>query len=254
MNISAFIMAMICLFTLFPLKTVNGDEGGYKYLWGGFSTSLIGRSPAQMQNAGRAALDIDGIIIPPGGVFSFNKLVGGRDREKGYTRAPMIDGSGYLQDIPGGGICQLATTIYNAALYAGLEIVERHPHSRAVSYVPPGRDATIATWRKDLKLRNPHRLPFVLRISMKDGRITAGFWSIEDKQFKIEIVTERIPLEPSTAAAESAGSGCRGGQAGGTGFSVITRRFVREGDQVREQAASQDFYPPPTRVLKGDRP
>jgi hypothetical protein len=122
MNISVFITAIICLFAVLPLKTAIGAEGGYKYLWGGFSTSLIGRSPAQMQNAGRAALDIDGIIIPPGGVFSFNKLVGGRDREKGYMRAPMIDGSGYLQDIPGGGICQLATTIYNAALYAAWKL------------------------------------------------------------------------------------------------------------------------------------
>jgi vancomycin resistance protein VanW len=251
MKPSTSLIAIIFLFTLYPFMTAKGAEGGYKYLWSGFSTTLVGRSPEQIHNAGRAALDLNGTIIPPGCVFSFNKLVGARDGEKGYARAPMIDGSGYLQEIPGGGICQLATTIYNAALYAGLEIVERHPHSRAVSYVSPGRDATIATWRKDLKLKNPHRLPLVLRIDLKDRRITASFWSIEEKRFEVEILTESIPLEPDTAAAKSAGSDCRGGQPGGTGFSAITRRYLRKGGHVSEQTLSHDFYPPPSRILEG---
>jgi vancomycin resistance protein VanW len=252
MKLYASLIAIIFFFTLYPFMTAKGGEGGYNYLWSGFSTTLLGRSPEQINNAGRAALDLDGTIIPPGCVFSFNKLVGARDGEKGYARAPMIDDSGYLQEIPGGGICQLATTIYNAALYAGLEIVERHPHSRAVSYVPPGRDATIATWRKDLKLRNPHRLPLVLRIVMKDRRMTASFWSTENKQFEVEILTENILLEPATAATASAGSDCRGGQPGGKGFSAITRRSVRMGGQVKEQTLSRDFYPPPSRILEGD--
>ncbi len=254
MKLSTFITVLIFLFALCPMKAAEGGNGGYTFLWSGFSTSLAGRSPAQMHNAGRAALDLDGIIIPPGGVFSFNELVGGRDREKGYVQAPMIDDLGYLQDIPGGGICQLATTIYNAALYADLEIVERHPHSRSVFYIPPGRDATIATWRKDLKLRNAHRRPLLLRISMKDQRMTASFWSIEAKPFQVEIHTDSIPLEPASVAAESAGKAGLWGQAGGKGFSVITRRCIREGGLVREQIISQDFYPPPTRILKGDGP
>jgi vancomycin resistance protein YoaR len=250
MKIKVIIATLISIFSLSALNNSEGAEGGYRFLWSGFSTSLAGRSPMQIHNAGRAARDLDGIIIPPGRTFSFNEHVGSRDGGKGYVRAPMINDLGYLQDIPGGGICQLATTIFNAALYAGLEIVERHPHSRAVSYVPPGRDATIATWRKDLKLRNPHKAPLVLRIRMEDQRVTASFWSTEDKTFQVEIHSDSIPLEPATATAESAGMTGLRGQTGGKGFSVITTRTVRTRGQVREQIISRDFYPPPSIILK----
>ncbi|HET6421030.1 MAG TPA: VanW family protein [Geobacteraceae bacterium] len=206
----------------------------------------------QIHNAARAARDLDGVIIPPGGTFSFNEHVGSRDGGKGYLRAPMINDLGYMQDIPGGGICQLATTIYNAALYAGLEIAERHPHSRAVSYVPPGRDATIATWRKDLKLRNPHKSPLVLRIKMEDRRITVSFWSTEEKGFQVELKSDSIPLEPATATADSAAIAGSREQTGGKGFSVITKRIVTAGGKAREQTISRDFYPPPSNILKGD--
>ncbi len=254
MSINSFICLCITVCLLSANTDSRGAEGGYRFLWSGFSTSLAGRSSMQVHNAGRAARDLDGIIIPPGGTFSFNGHVGSRDSGKGYVRAPMINDLGYLQDIPGGGICQLATTIYNAALYAGMEIIERHPHSRAVSYVPPGRDATIASWRKDLKLRNPHNTPLMLRIRIEDQRVTASFWSTEDKTFQVEIRSDSTPLEPSTATAESAGKTFSAGQKGGKGFSAIITRIARTGGQVREQTISRDFYPPPSNILKGDGP
>jgi vancomycin resistance protein VanW len=254
MKTCAIISVQIFILILSALGNAEGAEGGSRSLWSGFSTSLAGRSAMQIHNAGRAARDLDGIIIPPGGTFSFNEHVGSRDSGKGYVQAPMINDSGYLQDTTGGGICQLATTIYNAALYAGLDIAERHPHSRAVSYVPPGRDATIASWRKDLKLHNPYMAPLVLRITMKDQRLTASFWSTENKPFMVELHTDSIPLEPETATGVSVGVAGFRGQTGGKGFSVITRRTVRTGELVREQILSRDFYPPPSRILQGDGP
>ena len=254
MKTYAFISVQIFILILSVLGKAEGAEGGYRSLWGGFSTSLAGRSSMQILNAGRAARDLDGIILPPGETFSFNAHVGSRDSGKGYVKAPMINDAGYLQDTTGGGICQLATTIYNAALYAGLDIAERHPHSRAVSYVPPGRDATIASWRKDLKLHNPYMAPLVLRITMKDQRLTASFWSTENKPFKVELHTDSMPLEPETATGESAGVAGLRGQTGGRGFSVITWRTVRMGELVREQILSRDFYPPPSRILRGEEP
>lgn len=235
-----------------PLETAAGGEGNYTYLWGGFSTSLGGRSPAQVHNAARAARDLEAAIIMPGDTFSFNGRVGSRDRGKGYEPAPMINESGYLEEIPGGGICQLATTIYNAALYAGLVVMERHPHSRAVFYAPAGRDATISTWRKDLKLRNPHPVPVMLRINISDGRMTAAFWSIEKKPFLVELRSDCYTLSPETVAGKTAGSAGGRSQAGGKGFSVVLRRFLKKGGKVEEQILSRDFYPPPTRILAGD--
>jgi vancomycin resistance protein VanW len=226
----------------------------YSHLWGGFSTSLVNRSPEQRGNAGRAALDLNGTIISPGAVFSFNDTVGARDALKGYRPAPIINDQGGLSDIPGGGICQLATTIYNAALEAGLEIVERHPHSRGVSYVPPGRDATILTWRKDLKLRNPHSYPLLLRVDTSENRLTAGFWSTEDKSFQVKILTDFTVVDPQAVVSRSVGHSGSALQSGGKGYSVVTRRRLIRDGVATEEVLSQDFYPPPSRIVGNKAP
>lgn len=246
-------MKLFCLVLLLLLSPVAARaDATYPCLWGGFATSLEARSPEQRVNAARAAQDLDGALIPAGGVFSFNERVGARDHVKGYLPAPIINHRGYLADVAGGGICQLATTIYNAALDAGMEIVERHPHSRAVGYVPPGRDATILTWRKDLKLRNPHAVPLLLRVRVAGDRLTAGFWSVEEKDFRVTIHSDVISLEPDTAVS---GPGSKTGalvQRGGRGFSVVTRRSVSRGGSVADEVLSRDIYPAPSRILAGE--
>ncbi len=237
-------------FFLFFSSASAADFGtSYSHLWGGFSTSLVNRSPAQSGNASRAALDLNGCIIAPGAVFSFNDNVGARDTMKGYRPAPMINDRGSLSDVPGGGICQLATTIYNAALEAGLEIVERHSHSRSVSYVTPGRDATILTWRKDLKFRNPHSYPLLLRVELTENRLTAGFWSLEDKSFQVIVLTDIIAVDPQAVTSRSVGQSGVTSQPGGQGFSVVTRRRLIRDGKVTEELLSRDYYPPPTRVV-----
>lgn len=235
-----------------PLLSRAAVQGSYDYLWSGFSTSLAGRSEEQRQNIARAILDLEGTLIPPGSTFSFNERVGGRDRYKGYVLAPTINNQGLLEEAPGGGICQLATTIYNAALEAGLEVVERHPHSRVVGYVPPGRDATVSFWRRDLKLRNPHRAPLLLKVRVEGERLTASFWSVKRKTFHVTIHTEILPLEPETVVIGDRGQQSRLVQAGQKGFSAITkRRIIRAGQGVRTEILSNDFYPPPSRVMVG---
>ncbi len=231
-------------------KAAAAEAPSFPHLWGGFSTAMNGRTAGQRGNAARAALDLDGVLIAPGARFSFNDRVGARDTAKGYTPAPVIGARGDLSDIAGGGICQLATSIYNAALEAGMEVIERHPHSRAVEYVPPGRDATITTWRKDLKLRNPHRFPLLLRIRVAEGRLTAGFWSVVNKPFRVLITSDIIPLEPETVLTGPAplpqGASCPGNR----GFSVVTRRIVTEGGADRKETLSRDTYPATTRILR----
>ena len=244
-------MVVFLMFFLLSLSSATAAESadGYSHLWGGYATSLDNRSPEQRGNAGRAAMDLDGVIIAPGGMFSFNDHVGARDTQKGYLPAPMINDRGGLVDIPGGGICQLATTIYNAALEAGLEIVERHPHSRSVGYVSPGRDATILTWRKDLKLRNPHPFPLLLKLDVGGGRLTAGFWSVAAKSFQVQIFSDINPLDPEAVVAASAMVSGEVGQQGGQGFFVVTRRRIIRKGGVVDEILSRDFYPPPSRIV-----
>jgi vancomycin resistance protein VanW len=126
-----------------------------------FATSLEGRTQGQRHNATLAAKRIHGAIIAPDATWSFNQTIGQWVRSEGYVRAPVSYG-GVLVPAWGGGVCQTSTTLYNAALLAGLEVVERHPHTIAPSYIAPGRDAAVAHGIADLKLRNPY--PFPCRI------------------------------------------------------------------------------------------
>jgi len=237
---------LILTVILFIPSLVSAADS-FSHIWGGFSTSLLLRSQEQRHNTATAAHDLDRMVIPPGATFSFNERVGARDSSKGYSAAPIITATGILQDIPGGGICQLASTIYNAGLLAGMIVVERHPHSRVVGHVPPGRDATISSWRKDLKLKNPFPYPLQLRISLSQNRLTTSFQAPVEKPFSTELTTCRTVLMPDTlvngAASRSAG------QTGTKGFSTETRRIIKENDHTREELISQDYYPAPSRVV-----
>lgn len=135
-----------------------------------FRTSLLGRTPGQRHNAVKAARAIDGTVISPDGAFSFNQRVGSWTRERGFVRAPVSLG-GVLVPSWGGGVCQVSTTVYVAALLAGLEVTERHPHAVAPSYVPVGMDAAVAQGVADLKLRNPFAFPVQLRCFADGDRL-----------------------------------------------------------------------------------
>ncbi|MEI6207048.1 MAG: VanW family protein [Desulfuromonadales bacterium] len=238
------IFLLLLLAALLPSHTVA--EESFSHIWSGYSTSLSGRSPQQRNNAVLAGRCIDGYIIPPGGRFSFNELVGERSRSKGYEIAPFLNADGMLEETPGGGICQLASTIYNAGLLGGLEVVERHPHSRTVPHVPPGRDATIASWRKDLKLRNPLPNPLQVRISSDNNRLTVSLRSSVEKNFNIVIITEQAQLEPQSVTGQT-----KNGQRGGRGFSTATWRVTKKGGVDTKELLSEDVYPAPSRIIAG---
>ncbi len=244
------IILTVMLLVIMVPQFVLGNGSQFQYLWGGYSTSLKLRSQEQRYNSSLAAADLDQMIIPPGGVFSFNQRVGARDSAKGYQSAPFITTTGQLQDTPGGGICQLASTIYNAGLLAGMEVLERHQHSRTVGHIPPGRDATISSWRKDLRLRNPHQYPLQLRIVVDNNRVTSSFYGMTDKTFTVELQVNRTKLRPETIVLDKADTELQ--QPGESGFSTETRRVIIKDGEIRTELISQDLYPAPSQVLAGD--
>ncbi|MFH1529295.1 MAG: VanW family protein [Pseudomonadota bacterium] len=124
---------------------------------------------ARSHNLEKAARAIDGVVLRPGETFSFNRRVGERTEATGYREAKVIAHYGYADGV-GGGICQVASTLYGAALFAGLEEVERSPHRFRVAYTRLGLDATVDYDKKDLKLRNP--FPFPVRLEL--GRTGKG--------------------------------------------------------------------------------
>ena len=118
--------------------------------------------PAERTNILLSAGAVDNTVIAPGAVFSFNDQVGERTADRGYQDGLMFD-NGQIVRGTGGGICLVATGLYNAALQAGLEITERHPHSGVVSYALPGCDAGIYFGQEDLRFRNTTLRPIVIR-------------------------------------------------------------------------------------------
>jgi vancomycin resistance protein YoaR len=118
-------------------------------------TNFAGSSAARVQNIVVGAAQFDGLLIPPGGVFSFNRYLGEVTAEKGYEESIIIWGNTTRADV-GGGLCQVSSTAFRAAFWAGVPIVERWPHAFRVSYYEPplGMDATIYSPQVDLKWEN----------------------------------------------------------------------------------------------------
>lgn len=118
-----------------------------------YSTWFNANNVERTENVRLAAKALDGVILTPGEEFSFNKTVGERTSSSGYKEALIIVNDEFVPGV-GGGICQVSSTLYNAAVDARLEITERHPHSLEITYVPPGQDATVAYPYLDLKFKN----------------------------------------------------------------------------------------------------
>lgn len=163
-----------------------------------FSTSLEGRTEGQKHNALKAARAVNGAIIHPGETFSFNKRVGSWTRGRGFVRAPVSFG-GVLVPSWGGGVCQVSTTLYVAALLAGLKVLERHHHSVAPSYVPKGMDAAVAYGVADLRLQNPFKFPVQVKFKVKGKQLVCqivGFMSSaqerERRQEKFQLKREFV--------------------------------------------------------------
>lgn len=119
-----------------------------------FSSNIYDKDANRVYNIGLAIEKINGVTVKKGETFSFNQTVGPMGAEQGFKEAIGFDTNGKKVKMPGGGMCQISSTIYNAALIANLEIVERHPHSRRVYYVPKDKDATIYYDSLDLKFKN----------------------------------------------------------------------------------------------------
>lgn len=137
-------------------------------------------------NISVAASLIDGVTVQPYGDFSFNTTVGKRTAEAGFQQAKIIVNGEYVLGV-GGGVCQVSTTLYNAALKAGLTVVEYHPHSLQVGYVSPSRDAMVSSG-SDLRLYNPHAFPIYLSVKTTGESVCATFYG-KNEGYRYEINT-----------------------------------------------------------------
>lgn len=152
-----------------------------------FSTKYNARDTARTTNLKLASNKINGTVILPGETFSYNKVVGERTIAAGYKEAKIYS-NGQVIDGLGGGICQISSTLYNAVLYANLDIVSRRNHQFVTSYLPAGRDATVVYGATDFKFKNSRNYPIKIKSYVNGGIAKVEVYGKkEETEYKVEI-------------------------------------------------------------------
>lgn len=139
---------------------------------------------------------IDGTVLKPGEVFSFNNVVGERTVEKGYKEGIVYADGGESEMEEGGGICQVVSSVYMCALTADLQIVERQPHMYPVGYVKPGCDATVYWGAVDFKFKNSNSTPIKINASVSGGYVTMTFMGTNEHDYTVSMTSQLVQTIP----------------------------------------------------------
>jgi len=219
---------------------------------GRYVSSLRDRTPNQVHNVALAARTLNGRWIAPGEVFSFNRAVGSWSSDSGYKLAP-VSYDGELVPSWGGGVCQASSTLYNAALLAGLDVPERHRHRWQPRYVAPGRDAAVAFSNIDLKLRNPYPWPVRIeggvRGELVEFRVIGREVPPERVEIRQRVLTVAQPVTVRQAWREGMPAR-RVRNPGKPGCRVLTYRVrLRGGEEVGRELLNDDAYPAMNRLV-----
>ncbi len=202
---------------------------------GSFSSSFATSTYARASNVILTANRINGKILMPGDVFSYDSTIGRRTAANGYKEAGVYIGNKVESGI-GGGICQTSSTLYSAVLYSNLEIVARTSHSLPVSYVPLGQDATIAEGYIDFKFKNNTEYPVKIVAVVNGRRLTCSLVGVKSPNVSVELVNTIVSTsEPKTERTENIDvpkGYKRILNKGAKGYTVASQRIVKEGGKV----------------------
>lgn len=175
--------------TLIPLHYTNpeiADEDAYFQDVLGHCETPHGDNENRNGNLRKACELLDGLVLQPGQELSYNEALGPRTKELGWLPAPAYSGT-KLVDSPGGGICQVSSTLYLASVYSELTIVERRNHGYPVSYIPLGMDATVSWGFADLKIRNDSPMPVKIQAEESDGYVRISILGTETRDYNVEM-------------------------------------------------------------------
>ena len=200
---------------------------------------------------------LDGILIAPGQVFSFNETTGPRTKEKGFQIAGVIIG-GRLREGYGGGVCNVSTTIFNTAFLGGYSIAERSPHSFYISHYRPGRDATVSYGTQDFKFVNDTEAWILVKAESTPSSVAVSFYSTDfgrevefyDSGFSnfrpFRTIYEPDPRVPPGSERQL--------EAGVTGRDITVTRLVKQNEEViRKDRFFSRYYPRDRIVAKNPR-
>ncbi|WP_206612346.1 VanW family protein [Prescottella agglutinans] len=227
-----------------PALTTEGANAlGIREVIGEYTTG--GFEYASGVNIRLAASEIDGAIVKPGETFSLNGYTGPRGSAEGYVESGIIN-NGRPDKAVGGGISQLATTLYNATYFAGMEDVEHTEHSYYISRYPAAREATVFEGAIDLKFRNPSKTGVMIQTIGTSSNITVRIWGT--KTVDVESVTgDRSNQTSPNTITLPAGPHCVA-SGGAPGFTVSDTRIITDADtgaQVSRNTRTVRYDPVP---------
>ncbi|GAB6274681.1 MAG: VanW family protein [Peptococcaceae bacterium] len=243
----------LSLAPLRPKRTTQEVEAmGLKGLLSAYTTFFEASSYDRAYNIRVAAGALDGLTVPPGQEFSFNKVVGPRSSEAGYKDARIIFNNQFVTG-PGGGVCQVSTTLYNVVLLANLEIITRTSHSLPVTYVPLGRDATVVYEAIDLRFRNNTESYILIKSFVTGGSLTFKIYGNTDYKVpvKINTVIKKVfepkivyEADPNLKKGEEVIK-----QKGLRGYQVTAERVVTEDGQIKRKPLPGSLYRPLKQIV-----
>ena len=196
-----------------------------------FTTRYDASNKNRSNNLELSSNKVNGTIILPGEIFSYNKIVGQRTISAGYKEAAVYVNGKVVQGI-GVGICQLSSTLYNAVLYANLEITSRSNHRFLTSYVSEGRDATVSWGTIDFCFKNTRKYPIKIVSTVKNGLVKIAIYGIkEENEYEVELQTKILEDNPYT-------------------INYIDDKTLDEGVQIIEQYGSNGGKSETYKILK----
>ncbi len=220
----------------------SDNAGSYPDRLAEYSTSYNDANTGRSNNIEAAARYIDGTVLQPGDTFSFNSAVGERIEERGFSKATVYAFEETDEDF-GGGISQTATTLFNAAVTAGMEITEHHPHMYTVNYTlydgvqSYGNDTVVSWGQSDFCFINSSEHPVMIRMICKNGEITAHIYGTDDgKRTELEFSEQEYIAYGTVYRRPEISKTNQSGQPGRT--VVVTRVVLQNGSEL----SREEFY------------
>lgn len=220
-----------------------------------FSTRYDASNTPRTTNLKLAMQKLNGVVVSPGETFSYNKTLGKRTAEAGYKEAGGFAGGKVVQTLAGG-ICQISSTLYDAVVYANLDIVERHNHMFLAGYVGAGKDATVVYGIYDFKFKNTRKYPIMIKTSIGSGVAQISIYGVkEEVEYEVEISSKILSYIPYKVVYETDNSLASGkekvAQNGMNGCKSITYKILKlNGAQVSSTVLSTDTYDPMNKIIK----
>ena len=240
----------------YPNVTTNqiGNEA-FPDLLSQFSTSFTSSGYNRSNNIILSSAKLNGLVLMPGEEFSYNQAVGQRTRAAGFREAGAYSNGKVVQEV-GGGICQVSSTLYNAVLYANLEIVERTNHYFNPGYVKAGLDATVSWGGPDFRFRNNRNYPIRIVTDTSGKKLKVYIYGLKTDDDCTVVLDPRyissVPYKTTYQNDASLATGeTRVISSGSNGCKTATYKYVydKNGTLISSECISRDTYSPHTKVV-----